>query len=343
MSRADRFLRACRGQPVDATPAWFMRQAGRYMPEYRALRAEHPILEMIKTPALAAEVTLQPIRAFEVDAAIIFADILQVLEEIGLDLRFVPGTGPVIDNPVRDAGAVASLVSESGRGGLDKTCEAIRLVTATLNGEVPLIGFCGAPFTLACYAIEGGSSRDYVAAKSFMAREPTAWDHLMQRLTDVLVDYLGRQVEAGAGALQLFDSWVGQLGPADFEQRVLPTLQALVERLQPLDVPIIYFGTGTAGLLPLIKEVGADVVGVDWRIGLADAWDRLGRQPVIMGNLDPFALFRPAEEWKREVSAILDQAAGMAGHIFNLGHGIHKETPVEQVRLLAEFVHESSR
>lgn len=313
------------------------------MPEYRALRARYPILELIKTPELAAEVTLQPIRAFDVDAAIIFADILQVLEEIGLDLQFVPGTGPVIDNPVRDAASIDALVRHSGRGGLEQTAEAIRLVTRELAGEVPLIGFAGAPFTLACYAIEGGSSRDYALAKSFMAREPAAWDSLMERLTEVLIAHLTRQVEAGAAALQLFDSWVGQLGPADFERRVLPTLQSLVERLRPLKVPVIYFGTNTAGLLPLIKEVGADVVGVDWRIGLADAWDRLGRKPVLMGNLDPFALFRPPDEWKQEVVDVLDQAAGMPGHIFNLGHGIHKETPVDQVRRLAEFVHEAGR
>ncbi len=338
MSRADRFLNACRGEPVDATPIWLMRQAGRYMPEYRALRAKYGILEMIKTPELAAEVTLQPVRAFDIDAAIIFADILPALEEAGLDLEFIPGKGPVIHNPVRSPSDVERLGWATGRGGLEKTMDAIRLVQSELDGLVPLIGFAGAPFTLACYAIEGGSSRDFLSAKQFMYEQPAAWDKLLTRISDILIDYLQGQVEAGVNVIQLFDSWAGALSPADYRTMALPYTQRVLQAVQ--GVPRIHFGTGLSGFMPLLKETGADILGVDWRMDLADARAQLGPDQPVQGNLDPAVLFAPADEIRRQAKAVLDANAGRNGFIFNLGHGVFKETPVEHVRTLVDFVHE---
>jgi uroporphyrinogen decarboxylase len=339
MARADRFLKACRGEPVDATPVWLMRQAGRYMAEYRALRERHSLLEMIKTPELAAEVTLQPVRAFPVDAAIIFADILPVLEELGFDLTFVPGTGPVIANPVRSAADVRSLCATPGRGGLDRTAEAIRLVRRDLDGTVPLIGFAGAPFTLGCYAVEGGSSRDYLVAKGFLYAEPKAWGELMDRLTETLTAYLRAQVEAGAQALQIFDSWAGILSPADYWVHALPYTRRIVEALRPLGVPIIHFGTGLGAYLPLVAACGADVIGIDWRIDLADARAILGWERPVQGNLDPALLLAPADARQEGVARVLAANGGRTGFIFNLGHGVYKQTPPEAVLALVEQVH----
>ncbi len=338
-----RFLAAAQRQPVDATPVWLMRQAGRYMVEYRTLRERYSILEMIKTPELACEVTMQPIQAFDLDAAIIFADILPPLEGMGLGLEFIKGEGPLIHNPVRSPADVEALRVLPPQEALPFTLEAIRLVRGELaSRNIPLIGFSGAPFTLASYAIEGGGSKNHVRVKSLMMGEPAAWHQLMTKLSQVVGEYLLAQAEAGAQALQLFDSWVGQLSPADYREYVLPYSRRALEIAGAAGVPIIHFGTDTAGMLPLIRQAGGDVIGVDWRIDLADGWRLLGPDVAVQGNLDPVALFAPWPELRRRAQAVLDSArsTGWHGHIFNLGHGILPQTPVDNVRRLVDFVHE---
>ncbi|GCE12192.1 uroporphyrinogen decarboxylase [Tengunoibacter tsumagoiensis] len=338
---AARFLQACKRQAVDATPVWLMRQAGRYMSEYRALRERYGILEIIKTPELAAEVTLQPMRAFDLDAAIIFADILPPLEGMGLQLSFGKGEGPIIHNPLRTAADVAALQVRAPQESLGFTLEAIKLVRKDLGG-VPLIGFSGAPFTLASYAIEGGGSRNYLYTKGMMFSEPTVWHSLMEKLSEVVGQYLLAQAQAGAQALQLFDSWVGALSPADYREYVLPYSKRAIEIARQGNVPLIHFGTNTSGMLDLIQEAGGDVIGVDWHIELKRAWELLGTNVAVQGNLDPVVLFAPWPEVERRVAALLDQVAGRPGHIFNLGHGILPGTPVETIRRLVDFVHEYS-
>nr|WP_294085190.1 uroporphyrinogen decarboxylase [Sphaerobacter sp.] len=337
---ADRFLRACRREPVDRTPVWFMRQAGRYMAEYRAIRARHTLLEICAQPDLAAEVTLQPIDRLGVDAAILFADILLPLVPMGVDLEFAAGEGPVIHNPVREAADVARLVVRDPEEATPAVLEAVRLIRRELDGRVPLIGFAGGPFTVASYLIEGGSSRHYRRTKEMMYRAPEVWDALMAKLADMTARYLAGQIRAGAQAVQLFDSWVGALSPLDYERRVLPYVRRIVAHVAPLGVPVIVFGTGTAGLLPLMATTGADVVGIDWRIALDDGWARVGHDRAVQGNLDPLVLFAPREEIERHVRDILARAGGRPGHIFNLGHGILPETPVDNVRYVVELVHE---
>ncbi|MCS6897962.1 MAG: uroporphyrinogen decarboxylase, partial [Nitrospira sp.] len=305
----DRFLRACRCQPVDCTPVWFMRQAGRYMAEYRALRAKHSILEMCKTPELAAQVTLQPINRFPLDAAIIFADILLPLEPMGLRLEFARGEGPVIHNPIRDRGAVERLRVGDGEE-LDYVADAIKLVRRTLNGKVPLIGFAGAPFTLASYAIEGGGSRNYLHTKQMMYADPASWHKLMDKFARVVTGYLRRQIRAGAQAIQLFDSWVGCLSPGDYAEYVLPHVQLIFEGLKREGVPMIHFGTGTTALLRLMREAGGDVIGLDWRVHLDEGWAMVGHDRAVQGNLDPLVLFAPLPEIERRVEDILRRAAG---------------------------------
>lgn len=338
------FLRACRRAPTPYAPVWLMRQAGRYMPEYRAIKERHrSILEMIKDPAVAAEITLQPIRAFPLDAAIIFADILTILEPMGFQLEFVKGEGPVIRNPVRDPADLHRLLPVDPKAQLHFTIEAIRLVRRELGDRLPLIGFSGAPFTLACYAIEGGSSRDFARARLFMYSHPQAWKVLAERLADAVGDYLVAQAEAGADALQLFDSWVGVLSPCDYERFALPYTRRAIERVKrQSDVPLILFGTGTCGFLSRLRETGCDVVGLDWRVELSDAWTRVGRDLAAQGNLDPVVLLAPPEEIRRQAAGILNSVAGVPGHIFNLGHGVLEPTPVDHVRLLVDFVHEYS-
>jgi uroporphyrinogen decarboxylase len=350
------FLRACRREPVERTPIWFMRQAGRYMPEYRAIRERHSFLEMVKTPELAAEITLQPIGALPVDAAIIYSDILPPLEGMGLHLTFERGEGPVIHNPLRSHADVEALRQADPRETMAFTLAAIRIVRRELGGRIPLIGFSGAPFTLASYAIEGAGSREYRRTKLLMHREPETWRLLMEKLADLAAHYLIAQIEAGAQAVQLFDSWAGALSPADYAEHVLPYVQRTIQRVREATSapgsglqgvahrppPIIYFATDSAGLLPLLRTSGADVLGVDWRIGLGDAWQRLGDGLAIQGNLDPAVLFAPWPEIERRAADVLRQAAGRPGHIFNLGHGIMTETPVEHVRRLAEYVREAS-
>lgn len=336
---ASRFLIACRREPVDVTPVWLMRQAGRYMPEYRAIRARHSMLDAIRTPELACEITLQPVNAFAVDAAIIFADILPILIGMGLDLDFVKGEGPAISNPVRSPADVDALRTPPAEENLPYTLEAIRLVRRELDGRVPLIGFAGAPFTLASYAIEGGSSKHHIRTKSFMHAQPDAWHRLMDKLASVLGEYLVAQVQAGAQALQVFDSWAGVLSPADYRAFVLPHTQHVIERARSTGVPVIYFGTDLNGMLPLVRHTGADVFGVDWRIGIDDAWRQLGEGVAIQGNLDPVILLAPWSEIRRGVDDVLARVAGRPGHIFNLGHGILPETPVDNVRRLVDYVH----
>lgn len=340
-----RFLCACRREPTDATPIWLMRQAGRYMAEYRVLRQRYTILEMIKTPELACEVTLQPIRTFDLDAAIIFADILPPLAGMGLPLEFVAGEGPVIATPVRTTADIAALRVTPPEESLSFTLEAIKLVRRELDGRgLPLIGFSGAPFTLASYAIEGGSSRNFVHTKRLMMGEPALWAQLMEKLSEVVGHYLLAQARAGAQVLQLFDSWAGQLSPQDYRTSVLPYSRRALEIARQAGVPIIHFGTETGGLLDLIRAAGGDVIGVDWRIPLDVAWRQLGEGVAVQGNLDPVALFAPWPQLQQRAQHVLDAArsVGRPGHIFNLGHGILPETPVDNVRRLVDFVHEYS-
>ncbi|HYK87144.1 MAG TPA: uroporphyrinogen decarboxylase [Acidobacteriota bacterium] len=342
MARSDRFLNACRLERADCVPVWFMRQAGRYMSEYRKIREKYGLLQMFKTPELAAEVTLQPIRALPVDAAIIFADILLPLEGMGIRIEFAEGEGPIIHNPVRTRADAEVLRVADPDEALGYVLKSLELVRAELQDQVPLIGFAGAPFTLASYVIEGGGSRNYLRTKQLMYGEPETWGLLMSRLTETLVEYLLAQVRAGAQAVQLFDSWVGCLSPADYRDYVLPYSRRLFLALRQAGIPSIHFGTGTGDLLPLMREAGGDVMGADWRISLDTAWQRIGPGVGIQGNLDPVALMAPWPVLQKRAKEILDRAAGRAGHIFNLGHGILPSTPVDSVRALAEFVHEYS-
>lgn len=337
---APAFLAAAHREPAAHTPVWFMRQAGRYLPEYRAVRAHHTLLEICATPELAAEVTLQPVRRLGVDAAILFADILLPLVPMGLELSFVEGEGPVIANPVRDAAAVARLADVDVRDALAPVLETVRLVRQSLDDQVPLIGFAGAPFTAACYAVEGGSTRQFVEAKRLMFGAPDVWEALMNRLTVLLGDYLTAQVEAGAQALQVFDSWAGALSPDDYRRYVLPYSRRLFARLEPLGVPLVHFGVETATLLELMRDAGGDVIGLDWRVPLDEGWAWIGSDRAVQGNLDPVALFAPRPELERRVRDVLSRAAGRPGHIFNLGHGVLPGTPVDNVRAVVDLVHE---
>ncbi len=343
MALSDRFLKACRREDVDCTPVWFMRQAGRYMPEYRAIRAKHTLLEICQQPEVAAEVTLQPVRALGVDAAILFADILLPLIPMGILLEFAQGEGPVIHNPIGSRADVEALRVIDPCEDLSHVLKTVKLVRHELDGKTPLIGFAGAPFTLASYLIEGGSSRNFLKTKQLMYRDPQAWHLLMSKLAQVVAVYLVAQIDAGAQAVQLFDSWVGALGPDDYCEYVLPYSRFVIERVQHTGVPLIHFGTDSATLLPMIKEAGGDVIGLDWRSQLERGWEAIGFDRAVQGNLDPAALFAPRDELERRVRRILDQAAKRPGHIFNLGHGILQETPVENVKAVVEMVHEFSQ
>ena len=336
---ASRFLQACHRQPVDTTPVWLMRQAGRYMADYRRLREKYSFIDMIKTPELACAVTLQPIQAFDMDAAIIFADILTVLEAMGLHVEFVNGEGPLIHNPIRSATDVEALEVPDVEERLGFTLEAIKLARRELESRgVPLIGFSGAPFTLVSYALEGGNSRDFAYTKRLMMSDATTWHRLMLKVSDAIGHYLVAQAHAGAQALQLFDSWVGTLSPADYRTHVLPYTRQVIERVRAAGVPIIHFSTGATGLLELFRETGSDVISVDWRIDLTTAWRRLGRDVAIQGNLDPGALLAPWPALKERACDVLDQAEGRRGYVFNLGHGVLPSTPVDNVKRLVELV-----
>ncbi len=316
-----------------------MRQAGRYMPEYRALREKHTILELCRTPELAAEVTLQPIDRFDLDAAIIFADILLPLEPLGIGFHFAAGEGPVIEKPVRTAADVKALKKFDPALALAYVLEAIQIVRKKLDGRVPLIGFAAAPFTLASYMIEGGGSKNYLEMKSFMYRQPDAWHDLMRHVREVTRDYLAAQIEAGAQAVQMFDSWVGCLSPEDYREYVLPHSAWVLEGLASYDVPRIHFGTNTATLLEAMKEVEAEVIGVDWRLPIGEARRIIGPDFAVQGNLDPVLLMAPRELLVRRVGEILAEADARNGYIFNLGHGVLPPTPMESVDAVIETVH----
>jgi len=338
----DTFLKACRGEDVPYTPVWIMRQAGRYLKEYQAVRSKHDFWTMCKTPELAAEVTLQPVDILGVDAAILFSDILTVLEPMGQKVEFIEGKGPVVDNPARDRAGVERLRVAEPESELGYVMEAIKLLRRELEGKVPLIGFSGAPFTLATYMIEGESSKNFLNTKMMMYREPELFAQLMEKITDTVIAYLGAQIKAGAQAVQIFDSWAGALSPQDFRTYELPHIRRAGEALKG-DVPVIYFANGAAGLLDELNETGADVLGIDWRVDMGRAARVLGKDHALQGNLDPLALFLPVEKLREKVKGILDKAKPAKGHIFNLGHGIVPQTPAEAARDLVEAVHELSR
>ncbi len=333
----DRFLRACRRESVDKTPVWFMRQAGRYMPEYRALRQKHSLLTLCRTPELAVEVTLQPIRALGVDAAILFSDLLLPLAPMGIPFDFVAGEGPAVEKPVRSRADIEALHRFEPREALGTVLEAIRLLRRELH--VPLIGFAGAPFTLASYAIEGGHSSNFALTKGMMYGDPATWHRFAALLAEIVCDYLRAQVEAGAQALQVFDSWIGALDETDYREFVFPHLRAIFAGLQDLGVPLIHFGTGTGHLLAVQREAGGSVIGIDWRTPLDVGWALAGEGVAVQGNLDPTLLFAPLPRLRSRVDDVLRRAAGRPGHIFNLGHGILPGTPVENVKAVVDHVH----
>lgn len=334
-----RFLDACRRRPTDVRPVWFMRQAGRYLKQYRAVRAKHGILEICKRPDLAAAVTLQPVEILDVDAAIIFADLLLPVQPMGLKLRFASGEGPVIDNPVATSADIDSL-SISNTDDLGYVGEAIQLVVRALAGRVPVIGFVGAPFTLASYMIEGGASRTFLRTKRMMYTEETLWRRLMGKLVDVLGPFGLLQVGAGARVIQVFDSWIGAIGPDDYVRYVAPYSRALIERVRSGGVPVIHFGTGTGGFFRELHAAGGDVIGVDWRVNIDQAWMDISYRAAIQGNLDPAILFAPQAELRVRVHELLKRTGNRPGHIFNLGHGILPETPVDNVKAVVNFVRE---
>lgn len=331
-------MRAARCEPTDTTPVWIMRQAGRYLPEYMAVRSKVTFIELCKRPELAAEVTLTAREVLGVDAAILFADLLPILEPMGFHLEYLKGEGPVIHNPLLD-GNVDRVRAVSNMADLGYVFEAVRLIRSQLPVDIPLLGFAGAPFTLASYAIEGGGSKNYVATKSLMYRDEPAWRELMHKLVDSLASYLIAQLEAGCQAVQIFDSWAGCLTPADYRRYVLPYTQALIERL-PEDAPVINFLTGNPALLPAQVEAGGQVIGIDWRIDLADAWRTIGYDKAIQGNLDPVVIYGELPFIRDRVQQVLDAAAGRPGHIFNLGHGVHPDMQPDHVKAVVRYVHE---
>ena len=334
----DRFLRACRREPVDRTPIWLMRQAGRYLPEYRALRDQYDMLTMCRAPELAVEVTLQPLKHFDLDAAILFSDIMIPLRGMGIDFEIVESVGPVVANPVRDQRTADALRVIEPERDVPFVIEAVRALRRELDGKVPLIGFAGAPFTLASYIVEGKPSRDLLLTKQLMHTNPAAWHTLMDKLAQTIAAYLRAQIDAGAQAVQLFDSWVGALSPCDYREFVLPHSKKIFDALAATRVPRIHFGTGTATLLELMREAGGDVIGIDWRVPLDQAWRRLG-DIALQGNLDPAIMLTTPEIVEKHAREILTQARGHCGHIFNLGHGVLPSTPIENVERLVEVVH----
>ncbi len=335
----DRFLRACRREPVDCTPVWMMRQAGRYMPEYRALRAKHTMLEVCKTPELALEVTLQPLK-FGMDAAILFADILLPLEPMGAPFDFQKGEGPVIFSPIATKADVDKLHDFEIEEGLGYCLEAIKLLKKEL--KVPLIGFAGAPFTLASYLVEGGKSTAFAKAKRFMYAEPETFGALMHKLAEVVRRFLHKQIDAGVDAVQLFDSWVGQLSAVDYRTYVMPHVVHILKDIEKRGVPVIHFGTGTLHLLEAMREAGGSVIGLDWRTPMNEGWKKVGADRAVQGNLDPTILLATRELAEQASKRILDEVDNKVGHIFNLGHGILPETPMENVEAVIDYVHRTS-
>jgi uroporphyrinogen decarboxylase len=337
-ARATRFLRACRREAVDVTPTWFMRQAGRALPEYRAIRERATLVEITRDAALCAEVTLQPVRRLGVDAAILFADITTPFAGLGVDFDIVEGRGPVVSTPVRTVADVERLRPFEPEEAVAPLLEAIRLVRA--ESPVPLIGFAGAPFTLACYLVEGGPSKDFARTKTLIHGDPAAWVLLMDALADMTVRYLAAQVAAGVQAVQLFDSWVGVLSPADYRRSVAPFVARIFNGLRLLGVPTIHFGVMSAGLLRQQAAAGGDVIGLDWRIDLDEGWDLVGPDHGVQGNLDPTLLLGPFEAVARDARAILAQAGGRPGHVFNLGHGVLPGTDPDALARLVDLVHD---
>ena len=337
-----RFLKACRREPVDTTPVWFMRQAGRYMAEYRALRERYSLLEICRTPDLATAVTLQPVHRIEVDAAILFSDLLLPLEPLGLPFDFIKGEGPQLERPIREPGDIDKLRLFEPREALAHVLDAIRQIQHELDGRVPLIGFAGAPFTLASYAIEGGHSNNFARTKSLMYGHPEAWHRLCEMLSGIVSDYLIAQIEAGVDAVQIFDSWVGSLDATDYREFALPHTKRIFDAVAGR-VPSIHFGTGTATMFPELREAGGDVIGVDWRIPMDEAWEVIGHDRAVQGNLDPTLLLGPPRRMLERAQDVIDRVGGRDGHIFNLGHGILPSTPVEHVQMLAQFVHRAAR
>ena len=335
------FLAACRREPTSYTPVWLMRQAGRYMEDYRKLRAQHGFLELCKKPDLATEITVTPVQKLQVDAAILFADILLILEPMGVGLEYSKGDGPVLHHPVRSGKDVDGLREFDVETELEYVYEAVKKIRKELKNKVPLVGFAGAPFTLASYLIEGGGSRHYVHTKRLFYSAPEAWKRLMERLAKVTGEYLNCQIAAGAQAVQIFDSWAGCLSPADYEQFVQPYTKAVIDSITP-GVPVINFSTGTAGLLKHVRASGGDVIGLDWRVNLDEGWATVGHDVAVQGNLDPVSLFASPKEIKNRVAEVLRRAGGRPGHIFNLGHGVLPETPVDHVIAMVEAVHELS-
>jgi uroporphyrinogen decarboxylase len=331
----DRLLRALRLEPVDRTPMWFMRQAGRYLPEYREIRGDRDILETCRDPATVVEISLQPLRRMALDAAIIFSDIMVPVEAVGVGVRIVSGTGPVVDEPVRTASDLEGLRPLEPDADEPHVLEAIRLLRTEL--DVPLIGFAGAPFTLASYLVEGGASRDLARTKALLHGDPEMWDRLMERLARIVRAHLLAQIEAGAQAVQLFDSWVGTLDEGTYRRAVLPWTTSV---LDGLGVPSIHFAVGASHLLGAFREAGSRALGVDWRVGLDEAWDVVGGDRAIQGNLDPAVVLAPWDVVEREATDVLERAAGRDGHVFNLGHGVLPSTPVEHLQRLVDLVHE---
>ena len=337
-----RFLKAARREATDTTPIWIMRQAGRYLPEYMSVRSKVTFIELCKSPDLAAEVTLTAQRVLGVDAAILFADLLPMLEPMGIDLEYAKGEGPVIHNPLQSGADVDRIRELEEVGSLHFVFEAVKKIRRDLPADIPLLGFAGAPFTLASYAIEGGGSKNYLKTKTMMYTDEGAWKTLMERLARSLVRYINAQIEAGCQAVQLFDSWAGCLSPDDYRAYVLPYTKQVIDGIQP-GTPVINFLTGNPALLPLLKEAGGNVIGLDWRVNLADGWKTVGYDVAVQGNLDPVSLMADLPTLKRQAKAVLDAAGGRPGHIFNLGHGVFPEVPAEHVKALVQMVHEMGR
>ncbi len=339
----DTFLKACRGEKVDYTPVWLMRQAGRYMKEYQEVRAKVDFLTLCKTPDLAAKVTIQPVDLLGVDAAILFSDILIPVEAMGMHLEFSDKKGPILGEPVRSKSGVEKLIIPDTEDSMPFVLETIRILRRELSDRVPLIGFSGAPFTLATYIIEGGSSRNFLNTKKMMYQNPGLFDALLDKITSTVIDYLSAQIKAGAQAVQLFDSWAGILSPFDYENVIFPHVKSAIKTLKKFGAPIIYFVNDCAGLLDIAKKSGADVIGIDWRVDMGRAVKSLGKKVSVQGNLDPLVLFGPKEHIEERVQDVLNKAEFARGHIFNLGHGILPETPVENAIAMVEAVHRLSR
>lgn len=342
MNPREVFVGALKRENVPYTPIWLMRQAGRYLPEYRKVREKYSFLQMCRIPEVAVEVTLQPLRRFELDAAILFSDILIFFPQMGLKLEFYESKGPVIENPISTADDVEELRVPSAREEIGFVGEAVRILRSELSDKKALIGFSGAPFTLASYAVEGGHSKNYIKVKKMMWNEPEAFSKLLDKITTTIIDYLKMQLEEGADAVQVFDSWIGALSPEDFKRYALPYLKRIFEELKGYGKPLIYFGTMTAGYFDLIKDVGSHAVGVDWRIDIDKAWEMVGFDKAVQGNLDPIVLYAEPQVIKNHAEFILLKVGKRNGHVFNLGHGLTPETPVDSVKLLVDFVHEKS-